>query len=153
MILVFTYNLDILNLYVNIQIRKANVNPVEVIAILYPRAIEGTTIWASEKVMQLVLGSSKGDTLQRDKIIRKLQHFCGAGFKLFMPETVKRECGKTFCIHINQFRIVGFLDTGYSHFIALDWFVKKTQQNDKRMNAIYQKVDIIRESRQWQKTK
>ncbi len=68
-----------------------------------------------------------------------------------MPETVKREYNKTFGIHVGQFRVVGFFDHGYQDFIAVDWFVKKTQQNDKRMNAIYEKVDRIRENEQWQK--
>lgn len=68
-----------------------------------------------------------------------------------MPETVKREYNKTFGIHAGHFRIVGFFDHGYQDFIAIDWFVKKTQQNDKRMNAMYGKADRIREGGQWQK--
>ena len=42
-----------------------------------------------------------------------------------MPEAVKRECGKTFGVHLNQMRLVGFFDDGYANFIAVDWFVKK----------------------------
>ena len=52
-------------------------------------------------------------------------------------------------LHIDQYRVVGFFDHGYSDFIALDWFIKKRQRNDSRMNAIYSKVDAIREAMSW----
>jgi hypothetical protein len=111
---------------------------------------EGTTIWASEKVIGLIHGNDGGlDATQWGRFKSKLQSFCDANFKLFMPEIIKRECGKTFGVHVGHFRIAGFFDNGYADFIALDWFVKKAQRNDKRMNALYQKVDSIREAGSW----
>lgn len=126
----------------------------QVVIALRPKETDGTILWATEKVMALVLGvDGVIDTVQQDKAIRKLHHFCDANFKTYMPEAVKRESGKTFGVHLNNIRLVGFFDGGYENFIALDWFVKKRQQNDSRMNAIYEKVDKIREAGQWQKAK
>lgn len=127
---------------------------IQVMIALRPQKPDGTTLWASEKVMELVLGiDGVIDRSQQDRAIRKLQHFCDGNFKVFLPETIKREFGKTFGVHLNQIRLVGFFDDGYENFIAVDWFVKKTQQNDRRMNAIYERVDKIRETGQWQKVK
>lgn len=111
---------------------------------------EGTTIWASEKVIGLIHGNAGGlDAVLWGKFKAKLQSFCDANLKLFMPDAVKREYGKTFGVHVGQFRIVGFFGDGYKTFLAMDWFVKKTQRNDSRMNAIYRKVDSIREAGAW----
>ncbi len=111
---------------------------------------EGTTIWASEKVIGLIHGNDAGlDPVQWERLKGKLQSFCDANLKVFMPEAVKRECGKSFGVHVGQFRIAGFFDEGYRTFIAIDWFIKKTQRNDRRMNAIYKKVDSIREAGSW----
>ncbi len=113
---------------------------------------EGTAIWASEKALGLIHGNDGDlDPAQWGRLKNKLQFFCDAGLKVFMPDAVKRECGKTFGIHIGQFRIVGFFDDGYKVFIALDWFVKKTQRNNLRMSAVYEKVDSIREANSWTK--
>ncbi len=127
---------------------------VQVTIALRPRKPEGTTLWTSEKVMEFILGvDGVIDRSLQDRAIRKLQHFCDGNFKVFLPETVKREFGKTFAVHLGQIRLVGFFAGGYGDFIALDWFVKKIQQNDKRMKAMYEKVDGIREAGQWQKVK
>ncbi len=127
-------------------------NAIQVMAALRPRVPEGTAVWASERVMALILdGGGIIDRVQQDRVIRKLQHFCDGNFKTFMPEMVKRECNKTFGVHLDQIRLVGFFDNGYADFIALDWFVKKKRQNDRRMSAIYENVDAIRESGQWQR--
>ncbi len=128
--------------------------PIPVILAMRPEKPGGTMLWASENVMGLLLGTnSVVDRSTQDRAIRKLQHFCNGGFKVFLPETIKRETGKTFAIHLNQIRLAGFFDNGYEAFIAIDWFVKKTQQNDRRMNAVYGKVDRVREAGQWQKIK
>ena len=113
---------------------------------------EGTNIWASEKVIGLIHGNDGDlDVIQWGRFKCKLQSFCDANLNTFMPDVVKREYGKTFGIHIGQFRIVGFFAEGYRSFIAIDWFVKKVQRNDRRMNAIYEKTDSIRESKAWTK--
>jgi hypothetical protein len=123
---------------------------VSVALLIAPGKPGGTMLWASEKVLSLVSGDTGGlDKTQRGLLRKRLQRYCDDGMRVFMPETVKREHGKTFGIHVGHFRIVGFFDRGYQDFIAIDWFVKKTQQNDKRMNAIYEKTDRIRESGQW----
>ena len=125
-----------------------------VVIAMHSQKPDGTTLWASEKVMELILGiDGVIDRTQQNRAIRKLHHFCDGNFRTFMPEIVKREFNKTFGIHLNQIRLIGFFDNGYDNFIAIDWFVKKTQQNDKRMNAIYEKVDMVRETGQWQKAK
>lgn len=127
---------------------------IQVIIALRPQKPGGTILWAGEKVMELILGiNGVVDRSQQNRAIRKLQHFCDGNFKVFLPETIKREFGKTFGVHLNQIRLVGFFDDGYENFIAVDWFVKKAQQNDRRMNAIYEKVDKIREAGQWRKVK
>lgn len=129
-------------------------SPIQVIVAMRPQKPDGTTLWASEKVMTLLLGVGGAiDRTLQDRTIRKLRHFCDGNFKVFLPESIKREFGKTFGIHLNQIRLVGFFDGDYGNFIAVDWFIKKTQQNDRRMNAIYEKVDRIREMEQWQKAK
>ncbi|MDR1536158.1 MAG: hypothetical protein LBU64_13900 [Planctomycetota bacterium] len=123
-----------------------------VVAIIRPVRPGGTTLWASAKVMRLLAkGDGLIDQLQRDKSIRKLQHFCDGNFKLFMPAAVKREYGKTFGVHLNQIRLAGFFADGHADFIAMDWFIKKTQRNDGRMNLVYAKVDGIREAGQWRR--
>lgn len=68
-----------------------------------------------------------------------------------MPDIIKRERGKIYCIHLDQFRIIGFFDQSYRDFIALEYFAKKTQKNDRRMNAAYKRVEQIREGRAWTK--
>jgi hypothetical protein len=127
---------------------------IQVMIAMRPRNPGGTTVWANEKVMGLILnGDGVIDRIQQDRVIRKLQHFCDGNFKVFMPEMVKREFNKIFGVHLNQVRLVGFFDNGHVDFIALDWFMKKKQQNDQRMNAVYEKVDGIREAGQWQRAK
>lgn len=126
--------------------------PIQVTVALRSRKPEGTTLWTSAKVMEFILGiDGVIDRALQDRAIRKLQHFCDGNFRVFLPEAIKRETGKTFAVHLEQIRLVGFFDGGYGDFIALDWFIKKTQRNDKRMNAIYEKVDKIRETGQWRK--
>ncbi len=118
--------------------------------IISPVKPNGTELWASEEVLSLLSGDAGGlDKAQRGLLVKRLQRYCGDGMRAFMPETVKRERNKTFGIHAGQFRIVGFFDRGYRDFIAIEWFVKKTQQNDRRMAAIYAKVDRIREAGTW----
>ena len=125
-------------------------NAIPVLLAMSPCNREGTAIWASEKVIGLIHGNAGTlDVVQWGRFKSKLQSFCDANLKVFMPIAVKREYGKTFAIHIGHFRIVGFFADGYQTFIALDWFVKKTQQNDRRMNAIYEKTDSFRENNAW----
>lgn len=123
---------------------------IPVVILLRPGTPNGTTMWANRKVMSLFLERS-GDigAPPLGRLEEKARYFCDGNFKLFMPNAVKLEFGKTYGLHIDHYRIVGFFDHGYADFIALDWFIKKTQRNDRRMNAIYQKVDAIREARSW----
>lgn len=123
---------------------------VPVAIVILPSKSNGTALWASEKVLSLIAGDTGGlDKVQRGLLRKRLQRYCDDGMRVFMPETVKREHNKTFGIHVGQFRIVGFFEHGYQDFIALEWFVKKTQKNDKRMATIYAKVDGIREAKTW----
>ncbi len=114
----------------------------------------GTNVWASEKVIDLVNGEGEvTDEARLGLFARKLQGFCDANFRQYMPDIVKREFGKIYCVHLDQFRIIGFFDQSYRDFIALDYFAKKTQKNDQRMNAAYKRVDRIREGRTWTRAK
>jgi mRNA-degrading endonuclease RelE of RelBE toxin-antitoxin system len=122
--------------------------------LIRPRTPTGTTLWVTDKVAELLLDdSSITDVTKRKLAYRKARGMCDAGFRLHMPDAVKREHGKTYRVRIDQYRIVGFFDQDYHNFIALDFFVKKTQRNDSRMTAIYQKVDAIREAGTWTKSK
>ncbi len=119
-----------------------------------PAAPNGTTVWASAKVLRLLDDDGDiQDAALQAMLVGKLLSFCEGNFRNFMPDAVKRERGKTFGVHLRQYRLVGFFDRGYSDFIALDFFLKKTQRNDSRMNAIYEKVDAIREAGAWEKAK
>ncbi len=121
--------------------------------LIRPRTPTGTILWATDKVAGLLLENSIiTDVIKRQLAYRKARSMCDAGFRLHMPDAVKRECGKTYRVRIDQYRIAGFFDQDYHNFIALDCFAKKTQRNDSRMNAIYQKVDAIREAGTWTKS-
>lgn len=120
---------------------------VPVMIMLIPDKPIGTKLYASDRVMNWP--DSISDAVHRQKHLGKLQFFCDSNFRMFMPNIIKREFGKTYGIHLDQYRIVGFFDQSYDTFIAIDWFIKKTQRNDKRMNAIYEKVDAIREAGAW----
>jgi hypothetical protein len=114
----------------------------------------GTNLWATEGIIRLL--SEVGeitDVRQIGLYVQKLQLLCNANFRIYMPKIVKLEFGKTYCIHLEQYRIVGFFDQSYRDFIAVDYFVKKRQRNDNRMNAVYQKVDGIREAKAWTRQK
>jgi hypothetical protein len=113
-----------------------------------PKSPTGTTVWASAKVAAVFKGNPDESILTR-----KLASFSECGFRNFMPDAVKRECGKTFGVHLRQYRLVGFFNRGYSEFIALDCFAKKSQRNDSRMNATYAKAESIRETELWEKLK
>lgn len=129
-------------------------NKIEVSLFFAPESPAGTTVWASARVLQLLdEGGDIRDETLRHMIVGKLLSFCEGNFKNFMPDAVKREYGKTFGIHLRQYRLVGFFDGGCSNFIAFDFFQKKTQRNDRRMNAIYEKVDDIREAEAWLRVK
>ena len=118
--------------------------------LIRPRTPTGTSLWATEKVFELLLDDSIiSDVAKRKLAYRKARGLCDAGFRLHTPEGVKREYGKTYRIRIDQYRIVGFFDRYYRNFIAVDFFIKKIQKNDSRMAAIYQKVDAIREAGTW----
>jgi delta 1-pyrroline-5-carboxylate dehydrogenase len=119
---------------------------VRVALFLSPKSPTGTAVWASAKVAEAFTGAS-----DKAVIIRKLASFSEGGLQTFMPDAVKRECGKTFGIHLRQYRLAGFFSRGYAEFIALDCFVKKTQRNDSRMTAIYEKIEAIREAETWEK--
>ena len=115
---------------------------------------EGTNLWASEKVIDFIVGEREVTDSERLSLyFRKLRSFCDANFRQYMPDIIKREFGKVYCIHIDHFRFIGFFDQSYRDFICLDYFIKKTQKNDKRMNATYQRIDQIRESKSWTKNK
>ncbi len=119
---------------------------IQVALFIKPYAKTGTTIWASGKIAALFR-----DAQEVNAITRKLASFCEGNFQNFMPEAVKRECGKTFGIHLRQHRLAGFFNQGHSEFIAIDGFIKKTQRNDSRMQAIYEKVELVRENAKWEK--
>jgi hypothetical protein len=119
---------------------------VAVALFITPESSTGTTVWASAKVAAVFKDSSDVNI-----ITRKLASFCEGGFRNFLPDSIKRECGKTFAVHLRQHRMVGFFNEGYTEFIALDCFAKKIQKNDSRMNAIYAKVESIREAESWEK--
>ena len=121
-----------------------------VIALIEPETEDGTALWANRKVISMFLEDSGGvDVPPPGRLEVKVRQFCNHNFRIYLPNTIKLEYGKTYGVHVDQYRIVGFFDEGYGSFIALDWFVKKTQKNDRRMNAIYQKVDEIREAKAW----
>lgn len=127
---------------------------IEVVPFAISESSTGTSVWASGRVLQLLDEDGDiRDAALRHMIVRKLLSFCEGNFRNFMPDAVKREYGKTFGVHLRQYRLVGFFDKGYSDFIALDFFQKKTQRNDRRMNAIYGKVDAIREAGTWVRAK
>lgn len=123
---------------------------IPVAILLQPATPEGTTLWANRKVMLLFIEHSGNiGTTPLGRLEEKARYFCNGNFRLFMPTAIKLEYGKTYGMHIDQYRIAGFFDEGYGNFIALDWFVKKRQKNDSRMNAIYREVDAIREAGLW----
>lgn len=125
---------------------------IPVTVLLCPKTADGTTLWANRRVASLFLERSGAIGVPPlGRLEEKAQYFCDANFKLLMPVAVKLEFGKTYGLHIDHYRIVGFFDEGHANFIALDWFVKKTQRNDRRMNALYEKVDAIREAKSWVK--
>lgn len=124
-------------------------NKTEVVIFHAAETPIGTSLWISEKVFEFFTGDEISDVVKLEKMIRRIRFLCDANLRVHMPDTVKREYGKTYCIHLDQYRIVGFFDQSYRDFIAVDYFVKKTQKNDKRMNAIYKRVDQIREAGTW----
>lgn len=119
-----------------------------------PSETVGTAFWASLKVVKLFDDSREiSDAKRRSMLLRRLRILCNGNLRVHMPDTVKREVGKAYCIHLEQYRIVGFFDASYRDFIAIDYFVKKKQRNDKRMIAIYEKAEQVREAGTWQKVK
>lgn len=123
---------------------------IVVALLLTPDTPSGTAFWVNDKVADMFLElSGEVGVPPLGRLEEKMRYFCNANLRLFMPNAVKLEYGKTYGIHIDQYRIVGFFDGGYGTFIAIDWFVKKKQRNDSRMAAIYQKVDEIREAKAW----
>ena len=112
----------------------------------------GTNFWATEKVIDLVVGYGEVTDSERLALyFRKLQGLCYANFRQYMPDIIKREYGKVYCIHMDHFRLAGFFDQSYRDFVCLDYLVKKTQKNDRRMNATYRRIDQIRENKAWTK--
>lgn len=124
---------------------------VEVILLYAPDKPVGTSLWVSEGVFDLLVGGGLRDAVQREKMLRRLRFLCDANLRVHMPDKIKKEYGKTYCIHLDQYRFAGFFDRSYHDFICLEFFVKKTQRNDSRMNAVYRRVDRIRESGTWSK--
>ncbi len=119
---------------------------------LYLEAVTptGMNLWATEKIVRLL--SCVGEITDAKQLAlygRKLQLLCDSNFRAYMPKIVKLEYGKVYDIHLQQYRLVGFFGRSYRDFIALEYFVKKTQRNDSRMNAIYRRVDDIREAGTW----
>jgi|GEM_PF-6794767 hypothetical protein len=123
---------------------------IEVMLYLEAGTPTGTNFWATEKIICLL---SRVGEITTEKQLglygRKLQLLCDSNFRAYMPKIVKLEFGKTYGIHLDQYRLVGFFNQSYRDFIAVDYFIKKTQRNDARMNAIYRKVDGIREAKTW----
>lgn len=50
---------------------------------------------------------------------------------------------------IESTRIIGFFDG--NDFIAVDWYEKKKQKNDQRMNSAIAKANLIAENKTWKK--
>ncbi len=123
---------------------------IEVLLFLEATTAIGTNLWAAEKVIRLLSGAGE---ITDERLLglygRRLQQLCDANFRAYMPKMVKREYGKTYGIHLERYRLAGFFDRSYRDFIALECFVKKKQRNDSRMNALYQKVDAVREAGTW----
>ena len=121
-----------------------------VLLYLEPDTQIGTNLWAAEKIIRLLSGVGE---ITDERLLalygNKLQMFCDANFRAYIPKMIKMEFGKTYGIHLDHFRVVGFFDQSYRDFIALDYFTKKTQRNDSRMNATYRRVDGIREAKEW----
>ncbi len=112
----------------------------------------GTNLWATEEIIDLVTGFGEvTDTERASLYFRKLVELCNANFRQYMPDIIKREYGKIYCIHLDYFRIIGFFDQSYQDFIAVEYFQKKKQKNDRRMNSIYKRVEQTRESASWTK--
>lgn len=109
----------------------------------------GTSLWVSESVFDLLVGGGLRDAAQQEKMLRRIRFLCDSNLRLHMPDTVKKEYGKTYCIHLDQYRLVGFFDQSYRDFLCVEFFVKKTQKNDRRMNSVYRRVDRIREAGTW----
>lgn len=125
---------------------------IEVMLFLGTTTPVGTNFWASEKVIRLLAGVGEITDEKRLALYgRRLQLLCDANFRAYMPKIVKLEYGKTYGVHLEQYRLVGFFDQSYRDFVALEYFVKKRQRNDSRMNTVYQKVDSIREAGTWTK--
>lgn len=123
---------------------------VEVMLFLKAVTPTGTNLWASEKIIRLL--SCVGEITDERLLAhygRRLQLLCDSGFRAYMPKIVKLEYRKIYGVHLEQYRLAGFFDRSYRDFIALEYFVKKTRRNDSRMNAVYQKVDAIREAGAW----
>ena len=82
---------------------------------------EGTNLWASEKVIDFIVGEREVTDSERLSLyFRKLRSFCDANFRQYMPDIIKREFGKVYCIHIDHFRFIGFFDQSYRDFICLE---------------------------------
>lgn len=121
-----------------------------VVLLFSPETPDGTAVWANEKTVDMFLElSGEPGVPPLGRLEEKMRYYCNANFRLFMPNAVKLEYGKTYGIHIDQYRIAGFFHEGYGTFVALDWFVKKRRRNDRRMNEIYRRVDEIREAGTW----
>lgn len=91
----------------------------------------GTNLWATEKVIDFVIGYGEVTDGERLALyFRKLRSFCDANFRQYMPEIIKREYGKVYCIHIEHFRFIGFFGQSYRDFICLDYLPGLFRQED-----------------------
>lgn len=142
--------LDNGNLKVIVKLKGDAMEKTPVIDLIKPETDDGTTLWASRKVITMFLEDSGGIGVPPPgRLEVKVRQYCNNNFRLYLPNVIKLEHGKTYGVHVGQYRIAGFFDEGYDTFIAIDWFVKKKQKNDSRMSAIYEKVDEIREAKSW----
>ncbi len=123
----------------------------EVLLLYAPDKPVGTSLWVSGEVFDLLVNGGLRDAVLQEKMLRRIRFLCDANLRVHMPDKVKKEYGKTYCIHLDHYRFVGFFDKSYRDFICLDFFIKKTQKNDSRMNAVYRRVDKIRETGTWSK--
>lgn len=97
-----------------------------VVVLIKPDTEDGTTLWASRRVITLFLEDSDGVGVPPPgRLEVKVRQFCNHNFRLYLPNIIKLEYGKTYAVHVGHYRIVGFFDEGYESFCGIDWFVKK----------------------------
>lgn len=106
-------------------------------------------LFVSQEVFEFV---KSFETKDRDgnsinKAIYKLQHLAKSGF-IVDGETIKHEQSQIFRIRImNTGRMIGFYEG--NKFIALSFFLKKSQKLNKKQKGIIKKVEKIMKRKEW----